>query len=72
MSRSAALLPLWTVIPFVALLLCIAILPLAAGHWWEHNDEQGDHRRRCWAAIVAAYVAVGLDGDRPGTRCCTC
>jgi Na+/H+ antiporter NhaD/arsenite permease-like protein len=34
-------LPLWTTIPFVTLLLCIAILPLAAGHWWEHNSNKG-------------------------------
>src|SRR4051812_31087164 len=34
-------LPFWTVIPFVTLLLCIAILPLAAGHWWEHNRNKG-------------------------------
>ncbi|HEX5135929.1 MAG TPA: sodium:proton antiporter [Planctomycetota bacterium] len=31
------ILPLWTVLPFVALLLCIALLPLFAGHWWEKN-----------------------------------
>ncbi|MFM8284940.1 MAG: sodium:proton antiporter [Planctomycetaceae bacterium] len=31
--------PLWTVLPFVALLAAIAIFPLAPGlsHWWEHN-----------------------------------
>src|SRR4029079_2867892 len=31
--------PLWTVLPFVALLGAIAILPLlpAAHHWWESN-----------------------------------
>ncbi len=31
--------PVWTVAPFVALLLCIAILPLipATEHWWESN-----------------------------------
>lgn len=23
--------------PFAALLLCIAVAPLVAGHWWEHN-----------------------------------
>jgi Na+/H+ antiporter NhaD/arsenite permease-like protein len=38
--------PLWTVIPFAALLLCIAILPLATPHWWEHNQNK--------AYIVAA------------------
>ncbi len=40
-------LPLWTVLPFVALLLSIAILPLTAGHWWEKNGNK-------------AIVAVGL------------
>ncbi len=42
-------LPLWTVIPFVTLLLCIAILPLAAGHWWEHNRNKG---------IIVAILSV--------------
>jgi Na+/H+ antiporter NhaD/arsenite permease-like protein len=30
-------LPLWTVAPFALLLLGIALLPLVAGPWWEHN-----------------------------------
>jgi Na+/H+ antiporter NhaD/arsenite permease-like protein len=30
-------LPVWTVLPFAALLLAIAILPVAAGHWWHSN-----------------------------------
>jgi Na+/H+ antiporter NhaD/arsenite permease-like protein len=30
-------LPVWTVLPFVGLLLSIAILPLVVPHWWEHN-----------------------------------
>jgi Na+/H+ antiporter NhaD/arsenite permease-like protein len=30
-------LPAWSVIPFVLLLLCIAVMPLAAEHFW-HND----------------------------------
>ncbi len=50
-------LQLWTVLPFVALLLCIAILPLTAGHWWEHNRNKllvsG-----VLAAIVAGYMVV--------------
>src|SRR3972149_4315401 len=44
-----ALLPIWTVLPFLALLLSIAILPLAAPHWWAHNRNK---------AIVAAALAV--------------
>lgn len=30
-------LPLWSCIPFVGMLLSIAILPLVKPHWWEHN-----------------------------------
>ncbi|HEV8062995.1 MAG TPA: sodium:proton antiporter [Gemmataceae bacterium] len=34
-------LPLWSIIPFVFLLLSIAVMPLAAGHWWHSNRNQG-------------------------------
>src|SRR5687767_1097738 len=30
-------LPVWSVVPFVLVLFAIAILPLAAPHFWEHN-----------------------------------
>ncbi len=30
-------LPLWSVLPFVGMLLSIAVIPLVNGHWWEHN-----------------------------------
>jgi Na+/H+ antiporter NhaD/arsenite permease-like protein len=50
-----AVLPLWTVLPFVSLLLCIAILPLAAGHWWEHN-----RNKAIVAGALAAIVAIYL------------
>ena len=40
-----------SVIPFVALLGCIAVLPLAAPHWWEHNRNK---------AIVSAVLGVPL------------
>jgi Na+/H+ antiporter NhaD/arsenite permease-like protein len=48
-------LELWTVLPFVTLLLCIAILPLAAGHWWEHN-----RNKAIVAGTLAAIVAIYL------------
>jgi Na+/H+ antiporter NhaD/arsenite permease-like protein len=32
--------PLWLVLPFVTLLLCIALLPLWAAHFWEHRYHQ--------------------------------
>jgi Na+/H+ antiporter NhaD/arsenite permease-like protein len=42
-------LPLWSMAPFILLLLGIAILPLIAGHWWEHNKNR---------AIVALGLAI--------------
>ncbi|HEY7470777.1 MAG TPA: sodium:proton antiporter [Gemmatimonadota bacterium] len=41
--------PLWTVLPFVALLLAIASLPLIRRHWWENHVNQ---------ALVAALFAA--------------
>jgi len=42
---------LWTVLPFFLLLLAIAVLPLVAGHWWEHNKSK---------ALVSAVLAVPI------------
>src|SRR5438105_4403101 len=42
-------LPAWSVGPFVLLLLCIAVLPVAVGHFW-HRDRN--------KAIVVAVLAV--------------
>lgn len=30
-------LPVWSILPFVGMLLSIAIIPLFKSHWWEHN-----------------------------------
>jgi Na+/H+ antiporter NhaD/arsenite permease-like protein len=48
-------LPLWTVLPFVGLLLSIAILPLAAGHWWEKN-----RNKAIVSVSLAAVIAIFL------------
>lgn len=40
-----------SVIPFAALLLCIAICPLFFAHWWEHNKNKG---------FVVAALAIPL------------
>ncbi|HWB01088.1 MAG TPA: sodium:proton antiporter, partial [Pirellulales bacterium] len=45
------MLPVWTMLPFAALLLCIAVFPLAAPHWWEHNKNKG---------IVVAILSLPL------------
>jgi len=33
--------PLWAALPFVLLLLCIAVLPLATPHFWDSNRNKG-------------------------------
>jgi Na+/H+ antiporter NhaD/arsenite permease-like protein len=48
-------LPVWTVLPFVALLLSIAILPLVLPHFWESNRNKG-----LVAALLALPVALYL------------
>lgn len=44
-------LPSLSVLPFAAMLIAVAVMPLAAGHWWEHNRNK---------AIVAAVLSVPL------------
>jgi Na+/H+ antiporter NhaD/arsenite permease-like protein len=51
------LLPWWSVAPFGAMLLCIAVLPLAAPRFWEHN------RNKALVSLVlgvpvAAWIAA--------------
>ena len=46
---------LYMAVPFALLLLAIAVLPLAAGHWWEHNKNKG-----IVAAILSVPVAAWL------------
>lgn len=46
-------LPVWSVTPFVLLLLAIAFMPLIAGHWWHHNRSK---------AIVTAALAAPMIG----------
>lgn len=50
-AAMGAELPLWTLAPFVLLLLSIAVFPLAASHWWEHNRNKG---------IVVAVLSLPL------------
>ncbi len=46
---------LWTLLPFAALLLAIAVCPLFAGHWWEHNKNKGVISAGC-AVPIAIYL----------------
>jgi len=43
------LLPAWSVLPFALMLLSIAVLPLAASHFWENNRNK---------AIVSALLGI--------------
>jgi len=54
-AHAAGALPLWSVAPFAAMLLCIAILPLVAGHWWEHN-----RNKAILSALLGIPVAIGI------------
>lgn len=50
-------LPVWTVLPFVFLLLSIAILPLAAGHFW-HTNRNKALVAGLFALPVVAYLVL--------------
>jgi Na+/H+ antiporter NhaD/arsenite permease-like protein len=52
----AAAPPLYTVIPFVVLLLAIAILPLRVPHWWESNRNKLVVAAVLGAPVLALYV----------------
>jgi len=50
-STMAQELPLLSILPFLLMLLSIAVFPLFAEHWWEHNRNK---------AIVAAVCALPI------------
>ncbi|MFL5273112.1 MAG: sodium:proton antiporter [Anaeromyxobacteraceae bacterium] len=54
------LLPLWSIAPFALLLLCIAVLPLAAGHFWEHN-----RNKAILCAVLGVPVAAWVGSLEP-------
>jgi Na+/H+ antiporter NhaD/arsenite permease-like protein len=53
----ARTLPLVTVLPFVLLLLAIALFPLFVAHWWEHN-----RNKAIVVVVIALPMAVYLGG----------
>ncbi|MFH1283666.1 MAG: sodium:proton antiporter [bacterium] len=50
-------LPLWSVIPFVGILLTIALLPLWKPHWWESNANKS-WVSFLWAAPVFIFFVL--------------
>ncbi|HEU4464585.1 MAG TPA: sodium:proton antiporter, partial [Gemmatimonadota bacterium] len=49
MHPAGAVPPLWTLLPFIALLLSIAVLPLVRPYWWENHVHKG---------LVAAALSI--------------
>ncbi len=54
-------LPVWSVLPFAGLLLCIAVLPLAAPHFWEPNRNKGIVAGLFSLPVVAYLLAAHGD-----------
>ena len=55
-----AKLPLWWVIPFVGILLSIAVFPLVAEHFWHHNYGKVS---LAWIVIFSIPFLLGYKGD---------
>ena len=53
--------PIW-IAPFALLLLCIAVLPLAAHHWWESNRNRA-MVSGFFALIFSAYMLLSFGHD---------
>ena len=51
------MLPLWSIIPFVGMLLSIAIFPLVKGEWWESHEL---HVAVFWAAVFLIPFIIGF------------
>ncbi len=60
-SELGAALSLWTLVPFIGLLLAIAVLPLFAPRWWEHNRNKGIVAI-LFALPVATYLLAAHGG----------
>jgi Na+/H+ antiporter NhaD/arsenite permease-like protein len=55
-----AILPLWAVIPFVGILLSIALFPLLAPHFWHHHFPKVS---AFWALVFAVPFLIAFKGD---------
>ncbi len=59
-SELGKMLPIWTVIPFVGILLSIALLPLLAPHFWHHHFPKIS---AVWALLFAVPFLVVFGHD---------
>ena len=55
-----AKLPLWSIIPFIGMLLSIAIVPLINFHFWEHHYGKFS---LAWIAILSIPFLIAYKGD---------
>lgn len=62
LSSAAATPPVpgWLIIPFVLMLLAIAILPLIVGQWWEHNRNKLIVSLAIGLPTAAILIAMGF------------
>lgn len=65
-SAMGAALPVYTILPFAALLLAIALLPLSVPEWWDHNRNKGIVAAAC-ALPIAVYMLAAW-GHEGGTE----
>ena len=58
------ILPFWSVIPFILILLAIAIIPLVQGDWWESNLNKAVVSLLCSLPIISYLLWLGPLGQR--------
>lgn len=61
-EHNPTVLPYWTVVPFVAMLLSIAIVPLVKGEWWESNWHKGVLSATLGGIVLGYLLALGPAG----------
>ncbi|HOR60630.1 MAG TPA: sodium:proton antiporter [Bacteroidales bacterium] len=60
LSATNVNMPLWAIIPFVLMLLCIALGPLFFEHWWEKNKNKLLVSVILGIPVAAYLIALGL------------
>ncbi len=55
--------PYWTIVPFALMLLGIAIIPLVAGHWWEHNRNKAIFSGALGLVMLGYLLLAGPEGS---------
>lgn len=54
--------PAWSVIPFIGILLSIAVVPLINAHWWEHNFGKISF---FWMVVAFIMMYFSLSAGQP-------